>query len=91
MLVGIWSSFGWSFMAPQQSRLGAIAPKAQPLVLALNAAMIYVGIAVGSALSALVLDWRGIAGLGVAGGGLALAAALYLWLSGRIAERPANH
>ena len=91
ILVGIWSSFGWSFMAPQQSRLVAIAPKAQPLVLALNAAMIYVGIAVGSALSALVLDWRGIAGLGVAGGGLALAAALYLWLSGRIAERPANH
>ncbi len=46
---------GWSFMAPQQIRLVAIAPKAQALVLALNAAAIYVGIAIGSAVGAAIL------------------------------------
>ena len=84
VLVGGWSAFGWSFMAPQQSRLAAIAPEAISLVLALNAAMIYVGIAVGSAVASLILDWKGLAALGISGGLAVLLALAHLLLSGRV-------
>lgn len=81
VLVAVWSMFGWSFMAPQQARLAALAPNAQSLALALNAAMIYVGIAIGSAIGTRLLDWQGLAALGVAGGAGAAVAAVHLWLS----------
>ncbi len=83
VLVGGWSAFGWSFMAPQQSRLAAIAPQAISLVLALNAAMIYVGIALGSAVAAIILEWKGLAALGISGGLAVLLALAHLLLSGR--------
>ncbi|HUR43907.1 MAG TPA: MFS transporter [Aestuariivirga sp.] len=83
VLVGVWSAFGWSFMAPQQSRLAAIAPEAISLVLALNAAMIYVGIALGSAAASYILDWKGLAALGISGGLAVLLALAHLLLSGR--------
>jgi len=81
LLVGVWSMFGWSFMAPQQARLAGLAPNAQSLALALNAAMIYVGIAIGSAIGTRLLDWQGLAALGLAGGVGAAIAAVHLWLS----------
>lgn len=84
VLVGAWSAFGWSFMAPQQSRLAAIAPQAISLVLALNAAMIYVGIALGSAAASYILDWKGLAALGVSGGLAVLLALVHLLLSDRV-------
>jgi predicted MFS family arabinose efflux permease len=84
LLVGVWSSFGWSFMAPQQIRLVTIAPKAQALVLALNAAAIYVGIAVGSAIGAATLAGWGLTALGISGGAVALLALAHLWLSARV-------
>ena len=59
ILVGVWSSFGWAFMAPQQSRLVAIAPAVQALALALNAAMIYVGIAIGSGIGSTIAEMAG--------------------------------
>jgi MFS transporter, DHA1 family, inner membrane transport protein len=87
VLVGLWSAFGWSFMAPQQTRLTAIAPETVSLALALNAAMIYLGIAIGSALAALVIRTHGLGGLGIAGGLMALLALVHLWLSFRLSSR----
>jgi DHA1 family inner membrane transport protein len=86
-LVGVWSSFGWSFMAPQQTRLVAIAPQSQALVLALNAAAIYVGIAIGSAIASGVLAHWGLMALGVAGGTGAALALLHLFASYRLSGR----
>ncbi len=83
VLVAVWSSFGWSFMAPQQSRLVAIAPQLQALALALNAAMIYVGIAIGSGISGRLMDWHGLAPLGIAGGVAAAVAMIHLLTSSR--------
>ena len=83
ILVVIWSIFSWSLVVPQQARLSLIAPQAISLVLALNAAMIYVGIAIGSTIGSHVLDWWGLAGLGVSGGLLALLALAHLLVSGR--------
>jgi MFS transporter, DHA1 family, inner membrane transport protein len=87
ILVGTWSAFAWSFMAPQQSRLVLIAPQAISVVLALNAAMIYVGIAVGSALASRILGWQGLASLGVAGAIGCVIALGHLLLSGKPAAR----
>lgn len=83
LLVGAWSAFSWSFMAPQQARLAFIAPQTISLVLALNAAMIYVGIAIGSALASRILAWQGLAALGLAGGLAAVLALVHLLVSGR--------
>lgn len=64
----IWSSFGWSFMASQQVRILSLAPESASVVLALNAAAIYVGAALGSALGGLVIDAYGLTALGFAAG-----------------------
>lgn len=81
LIVFLWSSFAWCFMPPQQSRLAAIAPNTVALALALNAAMIYAGIAVGSAIAARILDGFGLAGLGVAAGLMAVLALVHLGVS----------
>ena len=88
-LVALWSSFSWSFMAPQQARLVQVAPDAISLVLALNAAMIYVGITIGSALSAQVLGAFGLASLGIAGAFGAILALAHLLASAR-PKRPTH-
>lgn len=86
-LVGIaffWSVTGWAFMAGQQTRLiGAAGPQA-PVVLALNAAAIYIGAAVGTALGGLVIAGYGLTAVGMAGGVAALFALLHLLLSLRL-------
>ena len=81
LIVFVWSSFAWCFMPPQQSRLAAIAPSGVALALALNAAMIYAGIAVGSAIAAQILGRFGLEGLGVAAGVMAVLALAHLWVS----------
>jgi len=87
LIVFVWSSFAWCFMPPQQSRLAAIAPGSVALALALNAAMIYAGIAVGSAIGAVILEQFGLEGLGVAAGFMAGAALVHLWVSARMVAR----
>jgi DHA1 family inner membrane transport protein len=84
LIVFVWSSFAWCFMPPQQSRLAAIAPGMIALALALNAAMIYAGIAAGSAIAAAILARFGLEGLGVAAGIMAVLALVHLWVSARI-------
>ena len=83
VIVLMWSCVGWCFMAPQQSRLAAIAPDSVALALALNAAMIYAGIAVGSAIAAVMLGGFGLQGLGLAASVIAIVALIHLWLSAR--------
>jgi predicted MFS family arabinose efflux permease len=87
ILVGVWSAFGWSFMAPQQTRLAGLAPSAVSLALALNAAMIYLGIAMGSALAAVIIRSLGLQGLGIAGGLMAVVALLHLRLSLKLSKQ----
>lgn len=81
LIVFVWSSFAWCFMPPQQSRLAAIAPETVALALALNAAMIYAGIAIGSAIAAMILAQFGLAALGLAAGLMAVLALLHLLVS----------
>lgn len=88
VLVFVWSSFAWSYVPPQQSRLVTVAPAAPSLALAINAAMTYIGIALGSAAGGRLLAWHGLSILGIGGGALAVVAMLHLVVSRRAIHRP---
>lgn len=77
----VWAVFGWAFMSAQQLRLITFSGPRAPVVLALNAAALYLGAAAGSALGGLVLAQFGISALGIAGGLCAALALLHLRLS----------
>ena len=83
-LLLLWSVFGWSFMAAQQARLIGLAPEAAPVMLALNAAGVYVGAALGSAIGGAVLAGFGLAPLGLVAGALMVVALAHLRLSVRL-------
>ena len=51
--------------------------------------MIYAGIAIGSAIAAVILGRFGLEGLGIAAGLMALLALLHLGVSARMVARPA--
>ncbi len=58
-LLGLWAVVAMMMMAPQQMRLVELAPQARNLVLALNASALYVGMAAGAAVGAVVLNGAG--------------------------------
>jgi DHA1 family inner membrane transport protein len=76
----VWGTAGFGTMAPQQSRLAALAPREAPLLLSLNTSMLYFGTAAGAALGGAAapvlgfgrLSWVGVGAVGL---GLALLAA----------------
>ncbi|WP_415921042.1 MFS transporter [Tateyamaria sp. SN6-1] len=76
-----WAVAGWSFMAGQQVRLIGLAGPQAPVVLALNAAAIYVGIAGGSAIGAWAIAQFGIVSVGAVAGCVAVLALLHINLS----------
>lgn len=87
-LVLLWSVAGWSFHAPQQVRLVVLTPERQNVILALNAAAIYVGAALGSWAGGLVVAGPGLPWIGPAGAAVTLLAGGALWLSARLSPRP---
>lgn len=84
LLTFVWSTCGWSFMVAQQTRLVAQTPDRQSVVLALNAAAIYVGAALGSGLGAGVIAVGGLSALGIGAGLASLLALLHLRASERV-------
>lgn len=91
LLTLAWSTCGWSFVVAQQARIVAQTPARQGVVLALNAAAIYAGVALGSTLGGTVLGARGLDALGVAAAAGALLALAHLLLGDRLhARRPAG-
>jgi DHA1 family inner membrane transport protein len=89
VLALVWSASGWSFMTAQQVRLVSLRPQAQGVMLALNAAGIYVAAALGSAIGGAVLSVTGLEMLGLAGGAAMLIAGLLLWATERATRRAA--
>ncbi len=79
----IGAAFGWAFMIPQQLRLIAMAPERQGVTLALNAAAIYLGASIGSAIGAVVVETWGLGYLGFAAGFGAFLALCHFLLSER--------
>lgn len=83
-LAFFWSLVGWAFTVPQQSRLIALDPSAQGVMLALNAAGIYLGSGIGAGLAGVIADRFGLEATGIAGGILALGAIAHLAISERL-------
>ncbi len=83
----LWCAFGWGFTVPQQARLMAIDPKTQGVMLALNAAGIYLGGGIGSSLAGAVYERWGLEMTGVVGGAIALLGIAHLIFSDRLARR----
>jgi len=84
VFVFLQSICGWSFMAGQQARLVSLAPESAPVVLSLNAAAIYVGAAIGSAIGGFVIDNAGLEHLGWTASGMAVIAVLHMLISARV-------
>lgn len=86
-LIAVWSLLFWSMIPGQQMRIIALRPAASAIVLSLNAACIYIGAAVGSAVGSVVIAFGGVQALGFGGLGMALLALAHLALSDRIARK----
>ena len=84
MFVFLQSVCGWSFMAGQQARLVSLAPHSAPVVLSLNAAAIYIGAALGSAIGGFVIDSAGLDYLGWTASALAVLALVHILVSARV-------
>lgn len=86
----LWSLVGWGFTVPQQARLMAIDPQTQGVMLALNAAGIYLGSGIGSALAGAVYQDWGIEATGVVGGAIGAAAIAHLFVSDWLIRKNAS-
>ncbi len=91
LLTFFWSVCGWSFMVPQQTRLLGLAPQAQSVILALNAAAIYIAASVGSALGGAAFTYSDLPMVGIFASFAAMAALVHLLvsLSGKYGSSPA--
>ena len=67
VVVFLWGVVGWGFMPPQSSHLLSLSPASAPLVLSLNASALYLGIAAGSLIGGLVLQFGTVNDLGWVG------------------------
>jgi DHA1 family inner membrane transport protein len=81
ILLAVWGVLGWALQAPQQHRLIGMMPNAPTVVLSLNGAVLYVGIALGALIGGIVLLYASVDALGWIGGGFELLALGVLWLS----------
>lgn len=63
----VWGVAGFGLMVPQQSRLAGLSPAQAPLLLSLNASMLYIGTALGAIISGAMIEKVGFAHLGWVG------------------------
>jgi DHA1 family inner membrane transport protein len=67
LLLLVWGTAGFGMMVPQQSRLAALAPAQAPVLLSLNASMLYLGTAGGAIVGGALVSSLGFAQLSWAG------------------------
>jgi predicted MFS family arabinose efflux permease len=61
----VWAVAGWGFGPAQATRLIGLAPEVAPVTMSLHASAVYLGIAAGSALGALTIEYAGLSALGL--------------------------
>ena len=76
----VWGTAGFGMMAPQQSRLAALAPAQAPVLLSLNTSMLYLGTAGGAIVGAGLASSLGFHRLSWAGLPFVAAGLVLLWL-----------
>ena len=82
--IALWSIDGFGFMSAQQARLVMLDPAKAPTLLALNAASIYLGGALGAYVGSATLKTFGFSALGLVGAGFALIALASMRLTRRL-------
>jgi predicted MFS family arabinose efflux permease len=89
--VAVLSAASWALPPAQVHRVVGLAPEAPALVSSLNSSATYLGLAVGGAIGAMVIDTTSLAALGWIGAGLQLVALGFVALTRlrRRAEEPA--
>jgi predicted MFS family arabinose efflux permease len=80
-VVVVWGMAGWVLLPPLQHRLITLAPKAIDVVLSLNGSVQYLGVGIGAAVGALVVQYFSLSALGWVGGTFELLALIILTLS----------
>ena len=83
-----WGTAGFGMMAPQQSRLTALAPAQAPVLLSLNTSMLYLGTAGGAVVGGALASDLGFARLGWAGVPFVALALVVLWLGPTLQALP---
>lgn len=89
-IIGLWSLCSWFHFPAQQTRLVQIAPPLAQLLLALNASMLYVGIAAGTVLAARLLPAPQFQGIAAGSFVLVGLAAIVLVIGDRVVARAAR-
>lgn len=77
----VWGTAGFGMMAPQQSRLATLAPAQAPMLLSLNASMLYLGAAGGAIVGGALAASLGLQRLGWAGVPFVAVGLVLLWLA----------
>jgi MFS transporter, DHA1 family, inner membrane transport protein len=90
LVFAIWGTAGFGLTAPQQVLLAGHAPAQAPLLMSLNASMLYVGTAVGAAVSGAFIATLGFDRLAWVGLPFVLLALATLWFDARRQLRPAQ-
>lgn len=85
----VWGIAGFSLAAPQQARLASLSPAQAPLLLSLNGSMIYLGTALGAAISGALADTVGYSKLAWIGIPFAVVAYITLWFDSAGAKQAA--
>jgi predicted MFS family arabinose efflux permease len=89
LVCGLWSLCGFGMMTPQQARLAEQSFSQAPMLMSLNASMVYIGTALGAAVGGWAIPQVGFAQLAWVGAGFAaLALASLGW---RRRRSPAGH
>ena len=85
----VWGMAGFGMTAPQQIILASMAPLQAPLLISLNASMLYVGTALGAIISGAFVGSIGFANLSWVGLPFALVALATLWFDSPLEIRAA--
>jgi predicted MFS family arabinose efflux permease len=86
----LWGMAGFGLTAPQQVLLAARSPQQAPLLLSLNASMLYVGTALGAVMSGAFVGTLGFDKLSWVGFPFALLALATVWFDTQLKLRPAH-
>ncbi len=86
-LAFVWSAFGWGFTVPQQARLIGLDPAASGVMLALNAAGIYLGSGIGAGIAGVVNQNFGLEATGAVSGLIGVLALAHLGFSVWLVKR----
>jgi len=79
LVCGLWSLSGFGMMTPQQARLAEQSFSQAPMLMSLNASMVYIGTALGAVVGGWALPHTGFAQLPWVGAGFAALAWASLW------------